>query len=293
MWNKYFIKQMMMRKVIYSLIPILLFSILIFGFRVLILLFFITATGVITEYLMEKRLNKKISEAVIVSSFLYTLSLPVNIPIWTACVGIIFGILFAKEVYGGFGRNVFNPAISARLFVYIAFPNLMTQNWAALPYSGDAITSATPLMILRNSGSINYLNLFLGWHSGSMGETSIFLIILAGIYLIWTKTASWKIIVSTLTTALFFIIIFRFTSSSGLPIISSFLSGSIFFVAIFMATDPITAPKQEKAKIYYGIIIGALIVIIRTFSLFPEGTSFGLMTGNICASLLDNIFKKK
>lgn len=293
MWNDLFIKQLMMRKVIYALLPLLLLAVLIFGFRVLFLLIFVCLLGVTTEYLMEKRLKKKVSEAVLVSCLLYTLSLPSHTPFWIAGVGIIFGILFAKEVYGGFGRNIFNPAITARLFVYISFPNVLTQNWSAIPFSGDAITSATPLMVLRSGESFNFLRLFFGWHSGSMGELSIFLIILGAIYLVKTKTASLKIILSTLASAFFFIVLFRITTQSGLPVFSSFFSGSIFFVAVFMATDPITAPKQDKAKMYYGILIGAVIVIVRTFSLFPEGTSFGLMTGNICASLFDNLVKKK
>ncbi|WP_190616107.1 RnfABCDGE type electron transport complex subunit D [Tepiditoga spiralis] len=283
----------MMRKVIYSLIPIYLFSFYLYGLDLIRLSIFVFGFGIFTEYIMERKKKKKVSEAILVTNLLFVLSLPPKTPLWIASIGIVFGVLFAKEVYGGFGRNIFNPAIAGRLFIYIAFAGVMTSGWAELGFFNDVVTTATPLDLLRNGQNISLYKLFFGFRAGSMGEGSILLILLAAIYLIKTKTASWRIITSTflsglvLTSILFFIGI-----KSALPPISGLMSGSFMFVTIFMATDPITAPKKAKAQWFYGFIIGITAVLVRTFSLFSEGTSFGILMGNTFASLLDEYAKK-
>ncbi len=291
----FFQKQPMMRKVLYSLAPIYAFSIYAYGIRVILLSIFVFAAGIFTEYLFEKRKKKPVSEAVLVSCALYTLSMPPNVPIWVAVIGIVFGIVFGKEVYGGFGRNVFNPAITGRLFVYISFPLFLTAGWISPSFFGtDAVASATPLDLMRQGESVNLLNLFFGWRAGTLGEAPIFLILAAAVYLVVTKTASWRIMVSTFSSAaILTFLLDLFKVPKALPTLSALLSGSLLFVIVFMATDPISAPKKLKSHWYYGIIIGGGAVLIRTFSLFSEGVSFAVLVGNTFASLIDEVVVEK
>jgi len=292
-----FQKQPMMRKVIYSLIPIYLFTFYLYGLQLAFLSVIVFAGGILTEFIMEKMRGKKISEACIVTCMLYALSLPPRVNWWIALIGIVFGILIGKEVFGGFARNPFNPAIAGRLFIYISFPNIMTYGWSGIGKFGfgvDAVSAATPLGLLRSGESLNLLDLLLGFKTGSMGETSIVLILLAALYLIFTKTASYQIILSTLLSGTTLAFLFKFLGfQNALDPVSSILSGSFLFVTVFMATDPISAPKKIPSKWIYGILIGSTTMVVRTFSLFPEGTSFGVLFGNTFASLLDEIFQNK
>ncbi len=290
--------QKMMRKVIYSLIPVYLFCFYFYGLRLIWLSIFVFFFGILTEFIFERYQGKKVSEAVLVTCMLFLLSLPPKTPWWIASIGIIFGILFAKEVFGGFGRNPFNPAIAGRLFVYIAYSGFMQNGWMEFSKFSlwpDSVTAATPLIQLKNGISLDFLKLFFGFHAGSMGEGFIFLIIIAGIYLIATKTASWEIIISTLFTGIIMTLIFYiFKIKTVIFPAELLMSGSFLFVAIFMATDPVSAPKNLISKFIYGIIIGSVAVLIRTFStIFPEGTSFAVLFGNIFAPLLDELFVKK
>ena len=296
-----------MRKVLYSLIPIYLFAVWLFGLRVLSVLCVVLLAGVVTEFLIMRYANgstAKISEAVYVSCALYALTLPPTIPYWVAAVGIIFGVLFGKGVFGGFGRNIFNPALVGRCFVYISFPVYMTVSWAQ-PFGGlpggflkwstatDAITSATPMSLFESGEKVtSYLNLFLGNISGSTGETSALLIILAGVYLVFTKTASWKIMVSCFSS--FFLInsIFYFAGLTKMDPLFAILSGGFLFAVVFMTTDPISAPSEEISKIIYGILIGLLAFVIRTYSIFNEGIMFAILLGNMFGPMIEKNVKE-
>ena len=292
-----FQKQPMMRKVIYSLVPVYIFALYCYGLRLIFLSLIVFSAGILIEYIMEKKKGKGVSEACLVTSMLFVLSLPPRTPWWVALIGISFAILFSKEVFGGFGRNPFNPAIAGRLFIYISFPNIMTGSWSKpslFSLHADSVSIATPLAILKKGESIDILNLLTGLHSGSMGETSVILILIACIFLLITKTASYHIILSTTISALLLSSgLYLLKIPQALPPIHALLSGSFVFVAVFMATDPISAPKKTVAKWIYGFIIGISIVIIRTFSSFPEGTSFGVLLGNTFACLLDEIVSNK
>ncbi|ABV33435.1 MULTISPECIES: RnfABCDGE type electron transport complex subunit D [Pseudothermotoga] len=285
-----FQKQPMMRRVLYSLIPIYVFSIYLYGLRTIWLSLLVFISGIFTEYIMESRKKKPVSEAVLVTCALLSLSLPPLTPWWIAVIAAFFGVFFAKEVYGGFGRNVFNPAIVGRLFVYISFPIQMTTKWI-IP-KADVFTSATPLDLLRSGQKLNIEELFFGFRSGSIGESSIILIVLAAVYLIITKTASWRIMVSTFGSATLLTLLFDIFHL-GPPALPMLLSGSFLFVTVFMATDPVSAPKKTSSQWIYGVIIGICSVLIRTFSLFSEGTSFAVLLGNTSASLLDELMAKK
>ena len=260
---------------VYSLIPIMIFSIYLYGIRSLLIHLVVFTAGILTEYLFMKSRGKKVSEAVLVTCLLYALSMPPMVPLWIAAIGIIFGVLFGKNIFGGFGRNIFNPAITGRLFVYITFPSYMTNAWKAPGNFGmkavDAFSSATPLDIMRNGSIPKLESLLTGIRSGSLGESAILLIVLAAIYLIYTKTASWRIILSSflsftvLSSALFFAGV-----PASFPPLESLLSGSVLFVIVFMATDPVTGPKKNQAQYLYGILIGTVTCLVRIFSLFRK-----------------------
>lgn len=292
-----FQKQVMMRRVLLALIPLYLMAIFLYGWRVLYLGAIVFAVGIGTEYIFERYRKKKVSEAVLVTCSLYLLSLPAHTPWWIAALGILFAVAIGKEVFGGFGRNIFNPAISGRLFVYISFPNQLQSGYltpGGFGIGADALTSATPLGLIRNGETFDQLMSFLGVRAGTMGESSVPLIVLAAIFLIATKTANWRIILATIASAVCMTLAFELAGfSQALPVLPAILSGSIVFTAVFIVTDPVSAPKKKASQWVYGILIGLVAVLIRTFSLFPEGTSFAVLLGNTFASLFDETFTKK
>lgn len=304
--KKFFMKQIMMRRVVYSLIPVILASAYYFGLRAIILQAVVLAFGIATEYIFEKRLNKPVSEAVIVTCLLYTLTLPPMTPYWVAVTGIIFGVVFSKEVFGGFGKNVFNPALVSRAFVYVCFPAYLTIQWnmPSLRFPGglikyinpmvETISTATPLLRFRESGELTSItNLLFGSISGSLGETSKILIILAAVYLIYKKTASWQIMAAC--------IIGFFGASAGMIAfgfeevinpVYGILSGGFLFATVFMATDPISSASTKEGKWIYGIMIGAVTVIIRSFALFSGGVMFAILISNTFVPLTDELVKQ-
>lgn len=301
-----FMKQVLMRKVVYALTPIILASVYYFGWRVIPLMISTSFFAVLAEWSFKRSTGKPVSEAVFVTSILFVLTLPPKTPYWVAAVGIIFGIVFGKEVFGGFGRNVFNPALVGRAFVYVSFPKFLTIEWTApikdsvlggfTKYIGptiDTVSTATPMLTFRSTGEmLDYNSLLFGNISGSLGETSALLIILAGVYLIYTKTAQKE---STLGVLLGFVsmtLIFNALSIIQVPNpIFGLLSGGVLFAAVFMATDPISSPKTKEARWMYGILIGVITVIIRGFALFAGGVMFAILIGNSFAPLLDEIVK--
>lgn len=292
-----FQKQAVMRRVLYALAPIAVFAVWLYGLRVLAVLAVSLAVGVLVEYLFEKKKGGKVSEAVLVTATLFALSMPPAAPLWIVAIGIAFAVFMAKEVYGGFGRNIFNPAIAGRLFVYISFAGVLGSSFyepgnfgsAAGSLIGriDALTTVTPLATLRDGAQVSLIGLLTGIRPGSIGESSVILIAGAAIYLLVTKTAQWRLMLSTIVGGIITAgILILVGIPAALPL-ESLLAGSFLFVAVFMSTDPVSAPKKQPAQLAYGLLIGTVVVVIRTFSLFPEGTSFAILLGNTFASLFD------
>ncbi len=300
-YSKNFMNQKMMRTVIKSLIPIMLAAVYFFGWRSMVLLGVVTVFGLGTEWIFAKKYNRKVSEAVFVSCILYTLTLPPSTPFWIASIGIIFGIMFSKEVFGGFGKNVYNPALAARAFVYVCFPAPLTMGWvnSAMGFPGgfgtyitktvDAMAQATPMLAFRETGlTTGFTELLFGNVAGSLGETSAILIILAGAYLIYKKVASWEIMAGTLLGFVGLSGILILLGNAEIPnLLFGVFSGGLLFGAVFMATDPITAPKTKEAKWVYGILIGVITVIIRGYALFAGGIMFAILIANTFAPIMD------
>ena len=312
-----FQKQPMMRKVLYALAPIALWSIYLYGWRSLASILVSVVAGFLTEYLYLKYTDpkKKVTEAVVVSSVLYAMGMPPALPLWMVPVGIILAVILAKMVFGGFGRNMFNPAITGRVLMYLIFSGPMTSDWFMPGSFGskfDGVTSPTPLMQIRagadlgtlldastGAGNAWWIDLLLGLHSSSIGEGSIALIILGAIYLLATKTANWRLMLSGLIgflipSILFAPQVFNVQSLSPAidPTIGTF-SGSFLFVCVFMLTDPVSAPKKRPSLWFYGLIFGVVTVLVRYFApSFPEGTSFGILMANVFAPFIDEFFPK-
>jgi len=290
--NKIIMRQKMMDKVLLALLPIILFSIFLFGWRVLAVIAVANVFAFGAEYFfIRKKKNGKVSSAAFVTATLLALSLPPTIPFWIVAVGVIVAIVFGKMVFGGFGMNIFNPAIVGRTFIYVSFPNEMTINWLkpftkfpgglAAWQNSELLTSATP-MSPDKLQSVAIPQLFLGNIAGSIGETSALLILLAGIYLIITKTAKWQGIVAFfLTSALFSTIFYQ---ANPLPFL---LSGGAMFGAIFMITDPVSSPRNITALWIYGALVGFLTVLIRRYALFTEGFMFAILLANTFTPIIE------
>ena len=302
MYNTIFQKQKVMRRVVYSLIPLFLMAIYLYGWRALAQAVVVFAAGIVTEYIFEKKRGKKVSEAVLVTCALFTLSLPPALPLWISVIGIVFAVAVVKEMYGGFGRNIFNPAIGGRLFIWIAFAAPFASAWMEPGGFGageagiDLVTAATPLEQMQNGSFPDIWNLIIGTRAGSMGESSILLITIAGLYLVYTKTAQWRLVVSTLLGALILSASLFWAGISNVPPQYAMLSGSIWIGAFYFATDPISAPNKKSAQWIYGLLIGTISILVRVFTDFNAGLSFGVFVANVFSSLLDEIMpdpKKK
>jgi len=288
--------------VIYALAPAAVASIYFFGWRSLAMLAVVCAAGFLTEFLFLKATYREpVSSAVFVSCLLFTMTLPPTLPMWMAVVGIVFGITFGKMVFGGFGRNIFNPALVGRAFIYVSFGGPMTAAWVDnvgsgaggfARFSSDAVTQATPIVRLSQGLPVSKLSMFLGNESGCIGETSAILLLLGGIYIVYRKFASWRIVLSVFIGMLALQTVLWATGAGGaLDPLSAILGGGFMIGAWFMATDPVSASQTDGGRWIYGLLIGALTVLIRTFSIWPEGMMFAILLGNMFAPIIDYYIK--
>ncbi len=322
-----FQKQNIMRQVLIALTPACIGSIYFFGWVSAGMLATSIVTCVVTEWLFVRKTTGKVSEAVLVTATLFALVLPPTIPFWMIVAGGIFGVIFGKMAFGGFGANVFNPAIVCRSFLYITFPVFMTAKWIPAANFSDfpggfavwrflpegyttlsAITTATPshaasagavtlpgffqLFLGNINGVFNYLGKQTLIGGGSLGETSALLLAIGGIYLLYKKTANWRLVLA------FFITYFGFQSILHLalpdqifPPVFAFLSGGAVLGGFFMVTDPVSAPKTRIAQFIYAGVIAIFTVLIRSFSLFAGGLMFSILLGNMFGPLIDHIVK--
>lgn len=306
--TNYLTKQKMMRTVLWSLLPIYLFSIYLFGWRILLVLAVALISTFLGELFIMRMINgdkAKVSEAALVTAALLSLSLPPGIKLWMVAVGALFGIIFGKAIFGGFAKNVFNPALVGRAFIFVNFPAEMTNTWQ-IPFSGfpggfakwsgtaDMVTAVTPMIDLKLNGTpTNPLQLFLGTIPGSAGETSALLILLAAAYLIYTKTASWKIMLATAVSGMGFTLLFQALGGTTQDPLFAILSGGFLFGTVFMTTDPVSAPTKDPSKIIYGVLIGFCTAVIRSYSLFSEGITFAILIANSFAPLIDRTVKNQ
>ncbi len=273
---------------IIALLPSTLAAIYFFKLHAVELILVSYISGGIAEVLFALIRKRDIEEGFLVTGLIFPLVLPPSTPLWIASVGIIFGVIFGKELFGGTGRNIFNPALVGRLFITISFPQIMTSAWQ-LPFV-DAVTRATPLGLYKTAHILTpYMKLLLGASAGSMGETFRIGVIIGGLFLIFTRVSNWRIPVSYIGTVL----LLSWIGNSLLPEkiappLFQLLSGGLLFGALFMATDPVTSPYTQSGKLIFGFLAAIVTILIRAFSGYAEGVMFSIVMMNGFSPLIDS-----
>lgn len=256
--------------------------------------------GSIWETLFNLLRGHEFSEAFLVTSLLLPLTLPPTIPLWQVAVGVSFGVVLAKEVFGGVGRNFMNPALSSRAFIYFAYPAQMSGDsiWTAV----DGLSSATPLTAMVSSSAPNPIsqidvswgNAFLGVMPGSMGETSTLACLFGAGLLLITGVASWRIMAAMLLGAVVTTLLFNTMADASHPLYSipihwHLVLGGFAFGLVFMATDPVSAAHTKTGQWMYGLLIGFIVILIRVANpAYPEGVMLAILLGNVFAPLFDH-----
>ena len=274
-----------------------------FGFlKVLPLIIVSYVVGLGIEIIFAQIRKHEVNEGYFVSGFLIPLIVPVDTPLWMLAIAVAFAVILGKEVFGGTGMNILNPALTVRAFLFFAYPGWMSGDsvWISGMVKNadnvvDGFSGATPLAEAA-AGNISNLpstfNMFLGIIPGSVGETSVLAILFGAIILIWTGIGSWKIMASMIAGGLFMGLIlnlFAVNAFMELPAWEHFLLGGFAFGAVFMATDPVTAAQTDKGKWIYGFLTGVLAILIRVLNpAYPEGVMLAILFMNVFAPLIDH-----
>ena len=260
--------------------------------------------GLGIEIIFAQVRKEEVNEGFFVTGFLIPLIMPADVPLWMLAIAVAFAVIIGKEVFGGSGMNVVNPALLARAFLFFSYPSQMSGDGIWIAEKADAYSGATPLGTLLNGGGVEQLpsvmDMFIGTIPGSVGETSKIAILLGAFFLLLTGVASLRIILSTFVGAGALGLLFTAIGVSDVPFYYHYLMGGFMFGAIFMATDPVTAAQTNTGKIIYGFLIGAMAVLIRVANpAYPEGMMLALLLLNVFAPLIDycvvavNISKRK
>lgn len=270
------------------------------GFLYFFPIFLVTQmAGGLWEVLFATVRKHEINEGFLVTGMLFPLTLPPTIPLWQVAVGISFGVVIGKEVFGGTGKNFLNPALTGRAFLYFAYPAEITGD--AIWVAADGFTRATPLGIgaaegmAGVTGSVSWMQAFLGTVPGSLGETSALACLIGAVVLIASGVGSWRIIVGmTLSTIVCAELLYMIGSDSN-PMFEMNASwhlvlGGFAFGCVFMATDPVSAAMTETGRWFYGALIGFMTVLIRVINpAFPEGVMLAILFGNVFAPVIDHV----
>ena len=289
-----------MLDVIIALVPAMAFGVYQFGFKVLALLAISVASAVFFEWGYRKLMKKpgSINDlSACVTGILLVLCLPVDAPLWMPVIGTFFAIVIVKQLYGGIGKNFVNPALAGRAFLFFSWTATMTS-WAVpkalggVSVAADAVTMATPLSLLKEGSDIaaqgyDYLDMFLGFMPGSIGEISALALLIGGAYLLIRKVINWRIPVAFIGTVAVLTFIFPSGNDPMTFMLYNVLGGGLFLGAFFMATDYSSSPVTLNGQLLFGFGCGALTVLIRYFGGFPEGVSFAILIMNLCAWAID------
>ena len=271
-----------------------------YGFLVMLpklLVSYVVGLGI--EFAWAQWKGEEIQEGYLVSGIIIPMILPVGCPLWCIAIAVAFAVIFGKEIFGGTGMNIFNVALLARAFLFFSYPTKMSGDsvWVAtdsifglgntLP---DAFTCATPLgqMAQGSAPSASLFDSIVGLIPGSIGETSVIAIAIGAVILLWTGIASWKTMLSVFLGGGVMAAIFQATGQTPVEWYEHIVLGGFCFGAVFMATDPVTSARTETGKWIYGILIGALAVIIRVMNPgYPEGMMLAILFGNMMAPAID------
>ncbi len=307
--------------VVMSLVPTLLFGIwntgyqhflavgvgnvsimdaLIYGFlKVFPIIVVSYATGLFIEFATAQIRGHEVNEGFLVTGMLIPLILPVNIPLWMVALATAFAVIIGKEVFGGTGMNIWNPALVARAFLFFAYPAHMSGDsvWISITNKTEALvdnfSGATPLAaaVDGNISSFSFLDSFLGFIPGSIGETSALAILLGALLLIYTGVGNWKIMFSVFAGGYLMALLFNYIGLNPLmevPAHHHLVLGGFAFGAVFMATDPVSGSRTEQGKWIYGFLIGVFAILIRVVNpAYPEGMMMAILLMNTFAPLID------
>ena len=287
--------QSIMLDVIIGLTPAMIASVVIFGFKAMVLIVTCVATCILSEYCSRRVMKRPQTVgdlSCVVTGILLALNLPVTLNPLIAVFGCVVAIVVVKQLFGGIGQNFVNPALTARIVLMNSFPAKMTHWTAAFDYSAgaDAVTTATPLVSFWQNGgegTPGYLELFLGVHGGCLGETCALAILLGGLYLMLRRVISPVIPVTYLATA------GLLSALLGRNPLMDLLSGGLMLGAFFMATDYTTSPIYFKGRILFAVGCGVLTILIRTYGSLPEGVSYSIVLMNILTPLIERISRPK
>jgi Na+-transporting NADH:ubiquinone oxidoreductase subunit B len=270
-----------------------------YGFWYFIPVYAVTfLVGGFWEVLFAMKRGHEVNEGFFVTSILFALTCPPSIPLWQVALGISFGVVIGKEVFGGTGKNFLNPALTGRAFLFFAYPASMSGDavWTAV----DGYTGATALSVVASDGmaalqtQMSWMDAFLGNIPGSMGETSTIAILIGGAVLLWTRIASWRIVSGVMIGMVAFSTLLNLVGSDSNPAFAMgwewhFVLGGFAFGMMFMATDPVSASMTNTGKWWFGGLIGVMVVLIRVVNpAFPEGMMLAILFANLFAPLIDH-----
>ena len=300
--------QTIMRDVLIALVPAALGGIYFFGFRALMLLIVSVAGCVFFEWLCSKMMHftcKVYDLSAVVTGVLIAFVCPVTIPYWCVLIGDFFAIVIVKQLFGGVGRNLVNPALAARAFMF-SWPALMTtwvkpgfQNSVPLLVESpvqalDGMTAATPLAQMAEGEMPRLMSLLMGNVGGCIGETSVVLLLIGFVYLLVRRVVTLRIPVAFIGTVALLTVLFPLQGADNLQwMLSQICAGGLMLGALFMATDYVTSPVTKLGQVIFGIGCGVLTVVIRYFGGYPEGVSYAILVMNCCVVLLDRVGRPK
>ena len=256
--------------------------------------------GLAIEFVSAQIQGHEVNEGYLVSGMLIPLIVPVDVPLWMLAVAVAFAVIIGKEVFGGTGMNIWNPALLTRAFLFFSYPSSMSGDYVWVSGLGeegaqivDGFTGATPLANASMEGlqasGYSIFDLVVGTIPGSVGETSVIAILLGAALLLWTGVASWKIMFSSVLGGLAIGYLGYALGSTDLPGYSQLIRGGFLFGTVFMATDPVTSAQTEKGKWIYGFLVGALAVTVRIWNAgYPEGMMLAILLMNTFAPLIDH-----
>lgn len=272
--------------VLIALLPASIFGVYHFGLNALLIIVISVATCVLTEYLYERGMHKKITIndlSAAVTGLLLALNLPPSAPWWLPVIGGVFAILVVKQLFGGLGQNFMNPALAARCFLLISFTGRMTN------FAYDGFTGATPLAALKAGESVNTFDMLTGNIAGTIGETSVIAIVIGAIILIWFEVIDLRIPGTYLASFSIFVLLFGGHGLDGHYLTAQLCGGGLMLGAFFMATDYVTSPITKTGQLVYGCILGILTGIFRIFGNTAEGVSYAIIFGNLLVPLIEKI----
>ncbi len=296
-----------------ALLPALLFGVFVFGLRALLVIVVSAAVCVLTEYLYQRLMKLPVTVgdgSALVTGLILAMNMPATVPLWVPALGGVFAILIVKQVFGGVGQNIMNPALAARCFLLISFPALVGGSMPAVgnlfgadmwqgfaqrmtTFTLDATATATPLQLLKEGGEVDLLQAFLGLHSGCIGETSTLAILIGFAYMLLRGVISPRIPVTHAASTVLFVLLFHIAAGNGVPsanyLLGQLCTGGLLAGAVFMSTDYVTSPITAVGQVLYGLLLGLLTALFRVFGSAAEGVSYAIIIGNTVVPLLEKV----